>query len=171
MRDVFATWAVRCASCVVIAFLGTTAALAQLAADDPDWKESDTPPPPSFDTARLVPFDVSVQSNMKWGFDPETVAISGDGIVRYVVVARSPSGVTNAMFEAVRCATGEWKTYARFNKDSGWSSAKDPQWLPLSGQPSLHALKLAQQGLCTGRAPAQTVRDMVQRIKNQNPLQ
>jgi CNP1-like family len=145
------------------------AALAQLAAEDPDWKESDTPTPPSFDMQRLVPFDVSVRSTLKWGFDPDTMKITGDGIVRYVVVAQSPGGATNAMYEAVRCATAEWKTYARFHKDSGWSQASDPQWLSLRNQPSQHALRLAEQGLCNGRAPAQTVRDVVQSVKNQSP--
>lgn len=152
-----------------VSFFGAGAALAQLAAEDPDWKESDTPAPPTFDIQRLVPFEVSIQSALKWGFDPNTVKITGDGIVRYVVVAQSPAGATNAMYEAVRCTTAEWKTYARFNKDSGWSQASDPQWLPLRNQPSQHALKLAQQGLCNGRAPAQTVRDVVRSVKDQNP--
>jgi CNP1-like family len=152
-----------------VSFFGAGAALAQLAAEDLDWKESDTPAPPTFDIQRLVPFEVSIQSALKWGFDPNTMKITGDGIVRFVVVAQSPAGATNAMYEAVRCTTAEWKTYARFNKDSGWSQASDPQWLPLRNQPSQHALKLAQQGLCNGRAPAQTVRDVVRSVKDQNP--
>ncbi len=145
-------------------------ALAQLAADDPDWKESGAPPPPTFDLKRLVPFEVSTSSPMKWGFDPETMKITADGIVRYVVVAQSPSGVVNAMYEAVRCTTAEWKTYARFNKDSGWSMAADPQWRPLRGyQPSNHALRLAHQGMCTGGAPAQSVRQVVRSVQ-QSPV-
>jgi hypothetical protein len=169
MPDGLTTWARRGLFCALVGVLSCGTAVAQLPADDPDWKESDTPAPPTFDSKRLVPFDVSVQSALKWGFDPDTMKITGDGIVRYVVVAQSPSGATNAMYEAVRCATNEWKTYARFNKDSGWSSANDPPWLPLRNQPSLHALRLAQQGLCNGRAPAQTVRDVVQSVKHQNP--
>lgn len=144
-------------------------ASAQSAADDPDWKESAVPPPPSFDVQRLVPFDVSINSPLKWGFDPETMKITGDGIVRYVVVAQSPSGAQSAMYEAVRCATGEWKTYARFHKDSGWTVATDPQWLSLRKQPSPHAQRLAQQGLCIGGSAAQTVRDIVRNMKLPNP--
>jgi CNP1-like family len=169
MRIVLTLWGKRGALVALASLFCAGAALAQLAAEDPDWKESDTPAPPTFDIKRLVPFDVSIQSALKWGFDPETMKITGDGIVRYVVVAQSPAGATNAMYEAVRCATNEWKTYARYNKDSGWSSASDPQWLPLRNQPSQHALRLAQQGLCNGRAPAQTVRDVVQNVKYQNP--
>ncbi len=141
-------------------------AWAQSAADDPDWKESDAPPPPSFDVKLLVPFDVSVNSVLKWGFDPATMNITQDGIVRYVVVAQSPSGVLNAMYEGVRCTTIEWKTYARFHKDSGWTAATDVEWKPLFGQPSKHALRLAQQGMCTGNAPALTVNEVVRSVKN-----
>jgi hypothetical protein len=158
-----AVWALGLALC-------SSMAHAQLAADDPDWKESEAPTPPSFDIKRLVPFEVSTASSMKWGFDPDTMKITPDGIVRYVVVAQSPSGVVNAMYEAVRCTTAEWKTYARFNKDSGWSVAADPQWRPLRGyQPSNHALRLAQQGMCTGGAPAQSVRQVVRSVQ-QSPV-
>jgi CNP1-like family len=163
----FAAW--RCTLQVLGLALYSGLACAQLAADDPDWKESAVPAPPSFDMQRLVPFDVSINSPLKWGFDPETMTITGDGIVRYVVVAQSPSGVLSAMYEAVRCATGEWKTYARFHKDSGWTVAADPQWLSLRGQPSRHALRLAQQGLCIAGSSAQTVRDIVRNVKQQSP--
>lgn len=169
MRRVLTRWGRRSAWVALASLFCTSAALAQWAAEDPDWKESDTPAPPTFDLKRLVPFDVSVQSALKWGFDPDTMKITGDGIVRYVVVAQSPGGATNAMYEAVRCATGEWKTYARFNNDSGWRQASDPQWLPLRNQPSPHALRLAEQGLCNGRAPAQTVRDVVQSVRQKSP--
>ena len=143
-----------------------TYALAQFAANDPDWKESDTPPPPSFDVNRLVPFEVSPNTALKWGFDPAVMKITGDGIVRYVVVAQSPSGVVNAMYEAIRCATGEWKSYARYNKDSGWTATTDSQWTSMYAyQPSKHALRLAQQGVCTGSAPAISVADVIRSVK------
>jgi hypothetical protein len=151
------------------ALVCSAASWAQLAADDPDWKESEAPAPPTFELNRLVPFEVSPNSALKWGFDPETMKITKDGLVRYVVVAQSPSGVVNAMYEAVRCTTGEWKTYARYNKDSGWSLADQPQWRGMRGyQPSHHALRLAQQGMCSGSAPALSVREVVQSVRQQN---
>jgi hypothetical protein len=137
-------------------------ASAQLAPADPDWKEADTPPPPAFDLSRLVPFDVSVNSPMKWGIDPQAMTIGKDSVVRYVVVAQSPSGVMNAMYEGIRCATGDYKTYARFNKDSGWNTVAQPQWQPFLGT---YAHRLARQGVCTDSAPAQSVRDVVQTMR------
>lgn len=154
---------------ISVALLCTVCSLcshAQLAAADPDWAESDAPPPPLFDLKRLVPFDVSPLSQMKWGFDPQATTITGDGIVRYVVVAQSPSGVVNAMYEGIRCATGDWKTYARWNKDGAWNITSSPQWKSMySFQPALHALRLAHQGICNGNAPPQTVRDAVRSVR------
>lgn len=155
----------------LVAALCSPHAMAQLAASDPDWKELDAPPPPTFDLKRLVPFDVSVHSALRWGFDPHSMSIAADGIVRYVVVAQSPSGVVNAMHEAMRCATGEWKTYARHHQDSGWSSVADPQWRVIRGQPTHHAMRLAQQGMCTGAAPAASVAEVVRNVRQQNYIQ
>jgi CNP1-like family len=137
----------------------------QFAASDPNWQESAAPAAPAFDLQRLVPFDVSLQSELKWGFDPETMHITGDGIVRYVVVAQSPSGVVNAMYEAMRCATGEWKTYARHHQDSGWTPVAQPQWRNIRSLPKHHAMRLAQQGMCTGAAPASSVREVVRSVR------
>jgi hypothetical protein len=153
------------ASVVCAAALCSALASAQLAATNPDWKEADAPAAPAFDVKRLVPFEVSSSSPLQWGFDPQTMTIAQDGIVRYVVVAQSPSGVMNAMFEAIRCTTGEWKTYARFNQSSGWSTAPDPQWQSLRGGPSPHAARLASQGACTGNVAAQSVQEIVQSVR------
>jgi CNP1-like family len=143
----------------------STLAMAQVVATDPDWKEDSAPPAPAFEIKRLVPFEVSANSPLQWGFDPQTMTIGKDDIVRYVVVAQSPSGVVNAMYEAIRCGTGEWKTYARFNQDSGWTNVSDPKWLALSGGPSPHAARLARQGVCTGNAAASSVREIVQSVR------
>jgi hypothetical protein len=153
-----------------IALLSCAPAIAQLITADPDWKEIDAAPPPTFELRRLVSFEVSTSSNLQWGIDPETVVIANDGTVRYVVVAQSPSGVINAMYEVIRCNTAEWKTYARFNKDSGWSKIADAQWQSLAfSNPSRYALRLAQQGVCTGAAATQTVRDIVRYLKQGGP--
>jgi hypothetical protein len=150
-----------------VAWLATcsTLAMAQLAVTDPDWKEDSAPTVPAFEIKRLVPFEVAANSPLQWGVDPQTMTIGKDDIVRYVVVAQSPSGVVNAMYEAIRCGTGEWKTYARYNQDSGWTNASEPKWQPLRGGPSPHAARLASQGVCTGNAAAGSVREIVQNVR------
>jgi hypothetical protein len=158
-------------SSLIISFTLTAPVCAQLLATDPDWQESDAPPPPALNLKGLVPFEVSNMSNLTWALDPSAVTIVGDGLVRYVVVARSQSGVFNALYEVINCSNGELKTYARIlGKDSdtaakAWVAVPDPQWKSMYDTPSRHALALAKQGVCTGKTTAQSVNEIVAALK------
>jgi hypothetical protein len=157
-------------SCVAIALGITCAAWAQSATDDPDWKESDAPPPPAFDAGKLVTFDVSPNSSLVYGVDPATIRISNsDGLVRYVMVATSASGARNVMYEGIRCATGEYKTYARYSPDGRWSPVANAEWRSMFGNmPSKHVLRFAKAGACDNAAPAPSVPVLISRLKNPN---
>ena len=135
---------------------------------DPDWKETETPLPPAFTKDRLIPIEMPKYVSVRFGVDPATLTITPDGIVRYVVVASNASGSTNAMYEGIRCATGEVKTYARYTSSGQWSSIQDPQWQRLDANlPSKHAMALAQQGVCDGRsASASSAAGIVYALKN-----
>lgn len=148
----------------------TGAAWGQLAADDPDWKEIEVPPPPAFDVSKLVTFEVSRNAALAYGVDPAAIRISSsDSVVRYVMVATSASGATNVMYEGIRCATGEFKTYARYSSDGRWRMVDNAEWRSLySGAPSRHALQFAKAGACDNAAPASTVEAIVSRLKGQN---
>lgn len=151
--------------------LGLSAsAWSQFATEEPEWKESETPPPPAFDVAKLIGLDVSPNSALAYGVDPASISISrSDSVVRYVMVASSAGGARNVMYEGIRCATGEFKTYARYSADGKWTLASDPQWRSMFGNmPSKHPLRLAQAGACDNAAPAASVKDMVSRLKNPN---
>jgi hypothetical protein len=145
--------------------------MAQAPKDDPDYKESDAPAAPPFEASRVIPFDVSMGSSLRFGVDPQTVSVSKDSIVRYVVVARSNSGTINAMYEGIRCSTGEFKTYARYNPGSGWNKVTDPQWVAMIGSPnSSHAYQLSRQGVCPyGGAPLRAD-DVVRALRKPNTL-
>ncbi|MDB5885618.1 MAG: hypothetical protein JWR74_1789 [Polaromonas sp.] len=143
---------------------------AQLGVEGDEWKESEVPPPPAFDVGKLVTFDVSPNSPMVYGVDPASISITHtDSLVRYVMVATSPSGVRNIMYEAIRCSTGEFKTYARYAPEGRWNMAGNPEWRSMFGNlPSRHALRFAQAGACDNAAVPTSVKDMVSRLKNQN---
>ncbi len=153
-------------ACVLVSFIGLGAvapAAAQLV-DNPDWKETEAPPPPAFDPARVVEIEMPSRLTLNYGVDPDTIRITGDGIVRYVVVASNRTGAMNAFYEGVRCATAEMKTYARFTGGE-WHPVENPDWQKMRDMSSPHASELARQGLCRGRAPRQTPREIVQYIK------
>ncbi len=151
----------------MIACLALGSASAQLAAVDPDWQESAVPAPPTFEKSRLIRIDAVPGQTMIIGVDPATLTLSKDGVVRYVVVATAAGGSLNAMYEAIRCATSEFKTYARRTADSEWLSVSDPSWRALQeNMPSRHAYRIARQGICDGRAPTPSVAEMVRRLKS-----
>ena len=148
----------------------STSVWSQFAVDEPEWKESDIPPPPTFDMGKLISLDVSPNSLLTYGVDPASISITkSDGVVRYVMVATSASGARNVMYEGIRCSTGEFKTYARYSADGKWSLVSDPQWRSMFGNiPSKHPLWLAKAGACDNAAPTASVKDMVSRLKNPN---
>ncbi|WP_299763061.1 CNP1-like family protein [Ramlibacter sp.] len=142
------------------------AASAQLVDADPDWKELQTPPPPPLNTSRLIGLEMPA-SSLRFGVDPGSVSIGADGVVRYVVVATSTSGTVNAMYEGVRCSTGEVKVYARHNPDSGWVPATKAEWQPLQQtRNSRHSLLVARTGACIGHAPNRSPEFIVRDLKS-----
>jgi hypothetical protein len=142
-----------------LAWLGlillASSASAQLFSTNSQWSESEVPAPPAFSKARLIPVNMPSFVSVRLGVDPGTLAITPDGVVRYVMVAVNESGSMSAMYEGIRCASAEVKTYARFPSSGPWVPVQDPQWQDLNGSlPSKHALALARQGVCEGRSVA-----------------
>lgn len=153
---------------LVLAFLLglSLTAWAQRDVDALDWKEGDIPPPLAFGAGKLLTFDVSTSSALVFGVDPATLSISGDGIVRYVMVATSASGARNVFYEGLRCATGEYKTYARYTPEGVWSKVDNAEWRSVFGSmPSKHALQFARAGACDNTVPASSVGEIVRRLK------
>lgn len=141
-------------------------AAAQLVPQDPDWREVEAPPAPAFSVDGLIALDAP-RSGLRYGVAPASVTIGSDGIVRYVVVATGASGAVNAMYEGIRCNTGEYKVYARHNPGSGWVIARNPQWLPMqSAQMPRHALAIARNGACVGHGTAPSAAQIVSDLRS-----
>lgn len=150
------------AVCAAAAFC----AQAQFSDLDPDWKENQAPTPPAFSADRLIEIDVAKFSNLRFGIDPHTISLTPDGVVRYVVVANSNTGARNALYEGIRCVTGEVKVYAR-HTGQDWNLAAEPKWRALQDplQPSRHSLSLARNGLCLGASPNGSTQQMVRDLR------
>jgi hypothetical protein len=138
------------------------------AAED-DWKEVEAPPPPAYSKNDLIALNMPVNTALKFGIDPASLSIGSDDVLRYVMVAYAASGSTNALYEGLRCATGEIKTYARSTEPGRWNVAKEPEWRALDARDAAtrHAVILARQGACEGRVlAAQKVPDMIRLLRN-----
>ena len=133
--------------------------------ENPDWKETEVPPTPAFDQNKLIPIDMPPYMTLKFGIDPSTIKVTGDGVVRYVVVAsHREGGGFNAVYEGLRCATGEYKTYANF-ANGKWDVTPEPEWKHMAERNSTYTKALAVQGLCRGSAPRASVGEMVRFLK------
>lgn len=131
-----------------------------------EWEETTVPPPPAFSENKLVDIEMPPYMSLKFGVDPNTINITDDGIVRYVVVAHNRAGGgINAFYEGVRCSTAEMKSYARFNNGI-WQETTRPEWKRLNDMNSTYTKALSQQGLCRGEAPRASVGEMVQILRN-----
>lgn len=139
---------------------------AQLVPLGPDWKEQEAPPPPALKLQGLIPIDLP-GSTLRFGVDPSSVTVGGDGVVRYVVVATGAEGAVNAMYEAVRCQTAEVKTHARHTPGAGWTPVTGTDWRPLHGHPaSRHSLVIARTGACSGHSANRSASTIVKDLRS-----
>ncbi len=121
------------------------------------------PAPPSFDPNRLVRVEMPSFMALSYGVDPSTLSIGKDGVVRYVMVASNASGAFNAMYEGIRCATAEVKTYARSSSNGQWRMNESGDWRSLGTAP--YAMALARQGACEGLATATSVATLLRSLR------
>ena len=85
------------------------------------WQEQKVTLPLYPANASLVEFSPTASGGFRFFIDSGSLAVGGDGVVRYVLVARSPDGVDNVSFEGLRCATGEYRIYAVGHRDRSWT--------------------------------------------------
>jgi hypothetical protein len=145
-----------------LAALLLVAACAPLPEGQSDWErrhlsparaEQTAPLPPYPAAASLLEFAVPEGGGFRFFVDARSLAVGEDGVVRYVLVARSPSNVDNASFEGLRCATGEYRIYATGHADGTWA-ARAGQWQPVSatrGGPWRQVLQ--KEYFCDGGQP------------------
>lgn len=96
--------------------------------DKKDWAELDVKPPPYPKPGNLIPFEVSAASSNRFHIDPDSISVGSDGVVRYTLVIRAPTGAENISYEGIRCETREQKYYAFGRRDGSWSSARSGAW-------------------------------------------
>jgi len=93
-----------------------------------DWK---LPAPPQ--AANLLEFYTSRATGQSFSVDAKSLTVDSDGIVRYTMVAVSPSGAQNVSYEGIRCKTMEKRSYAFGQADGSWVRARVSEWKHFSG--------------------------------------
>ena len=98
---------------------------------DYQWQEQNESLPELPKAENLIPFAVVNRGydNYSYSIDSASLSIGEyDGVRRYTVVITSRSGVRNLRYEAIRCETGEYKTYAYAVGDGAFRSYTAPKW-------------------------------------------
>ena len=96
----------------VVLLLGHASANAQASFDEEfddtgkTWQEIAIHLPAMPDMANLLPFDVSATATQTFSVAPDSLSVGADGVIRYVMVARSDSGALNVSYQGLRCTSG-----------------------------------------------------------------
>jgi hypothetical protein len=136
------------------------------------WAELKTVLPPYPKPASLAEFPVSGATTNRFLLDADTLSIGSDGVVRYVLVVRSPSGAENVSYEGIRCETRETKYYAFGQRNGSWSPVKDAQWRYIEYREAnrQHGV-LFKDIVCAEAALPFTKQEIVRRLRYGAPVQ
>lgn len=135
---------------------------------DPEWKEGEyaLPAPPR--ESALKPFFVSSASPNRYLLDTETLVVGADGVIRYVLVVRTPGGAENVTFEGIRCTTMERRIYASGSKGGSWTPMKRSEWeFIVDNNYNRVRAALAKDFFCDGPAPARDRAEVLRRFEGQ----
>ena len=75
----------------------------------------------------LIEFWVTNSSAFRFYVDAASLSVGADNVVRYTLIARSPSGVANVTYEGIRCETGTYRIYA-YGQDGRWAANNASEW-------------------------------------------
>lgn len=117
--------------------------------------EEQLPLPPYPKSENLVEFYVSPVADFKYYVDASTLNVAPkQRVVRYAMVARSPSGVDNVTYEAIRCP-GEYRVLA-VGQGGKWAG-RPGEWRSITRGTSLSwQYALARNYFCPHRDSIQT---------------
>ena len=82
----------------------------------------------------LIEFYVSAATRNHFFIDGASLSVGSDGVIRYVLVVKTPGGATNTSFEGIRCSSGEYKLYAIGQDDGDWTRVRPSVWRPIGSR-------------------------------------
>jgi outer membrane murein-binding lipoprotein Lpp len=133
-----------------------------------NWTENKVDTLPSLpQQANLIPFDVSGNTPLTFAVDSKSLSVGDDGVVRYTVVVKSPSGAYNVNYEGIRCDTYEWRQYAGLNADhDGWDSTVATQFSRIeNGTLNAYQASLYQDYFCTSKTPTGPAKQILDNMR------
>jgi hypothetical protein len=121
------------------------------------------PAPPRAEN--LIEFYLAPTATFRYYIDSASLtALYRQKEVRYVLVARSPNGVENVSYEAIRC-TGQHRVIATGNADRSWN-ARPTEWRDIPRQTDLSTPSLLKRWyFCPHNDPIQSSAEGVDALR------
>ncbi|HEY6863897.1 MAG TPA: CNP1-like family protein [Burkholderiales bacterium] len=119
--------------------------------EDKPWEEQKWALPAYPADENLLRFYVSPTTPFEFFIDSKSVSVGKDGVVRYTLVARSPSGTSNVSYEGIRCESRERRLYAFGGADRTWLQARSADWARIPSRrsfPNNQQAALADEFFC-----------------------
>ncbi|MDD5296266.1 MAG: CNP1-like family protein [Rhodocyclaceae bacterium] len=126
--------------------------------------------PPYPKPGNLVEHDIGPAAWNRAYVDASAISVGEDRVVRYVLVLKTPGGVSNVSFEGLRCSEGDRLAYAYGRDDGTWVRSTRPEWRPIpSSGAQGHYRELAKDLFCEAGQPAGTAAELTARLKKSAP--
>lgn len=114
------------------------------------WAEGQVEFPAAPEEANLVSIYVGEETGNKFYIDERSLVVGKDSVIRYTLVATSPSGARNVSYEGLRCGISERRLYALGRTDGSWAPARNSRWMPISDNYlNRHHAALYKEYFCT----------------------
>lgn len=97
--------------------------------------------------------------------DSASIDIGKDGVIRYVLIAKSGGGGENISFEGIRCETRERKLYAIGRSDKTWGQVRNASWAVYGSNPRSYHYELAKEYFCPDFKNVMNVADAIKNLK------
>jgi len=139
----------------------------QRAQEAKNWHEGQLALPPYPKRGNLVEFVPGPRTDFRFFVDPTSLSVGSDGVVRYVVVARSPQGAESVSYEGLHCSDEQYKIYATGRADERrWVEARGAPWRPVAQRAGPWRRTLAEDFFCPGGSPIFTAAEGAEALRH-----
>jgi len=133
------------------------------------WQEQNEKLPKPPKAENLIPISVVNRGYDNYSYSIDSAALSigeYDDVRRYTVVISSRSGIRNLRYEAIRCETGEYKTYAYAVNDEAFRAYAVPEWQNIGREGSgRYRYTLLEDYFCRNYDTNMTLADILQTLR------
>ena len=130
------------------------------------WKESRITLPPYPVDRNLISVPLPERDSLKIYIDEKSISLLPDRAIRFSLVVESPSGARNVFYDAIRCETKEYKTYAFGTAEGTFQLVKNPKWRKIPYYPTnAFRYHLYKYVVCDEDESALSPKELVRMIK------